>query len=339
MKQFITLSFLFLAAMSVQAQSVEGLWNEYSYNMGNHGKLVYDESISIKDMVYVDGYVPLRRHVRYQFHGQTDDIELYGDTLPGVLDTTITGDYLFERTFWGLENNPETAHAWDVKVWYTTINGVKVDELTVWFQEVQTRRSANVQVAPTFAWPDANGYLQYSVSVNTDYDGGVHSFVHVRATSSTSSFVYEPPAQEIEIANWYVQQMTFVIYPWQPDSLCLLVWVTRSDSYNDFSGVVVDVADLYDMDCVNFGDFSTSSVEEASLPDFHLYPNPTQGLITIENLDSLQPIDVFDMLGQRVKRFSSNGQKTATHDVSDLADGLYVLKQGDQRAVRFEVKH
>lgn len=339
MKHIITLSFLLLATTFAGAQSVEGLWHESSYGMGHHGKLVYDESISIKDSVYVDGIVPLMRHVRYQYHGQTDDIELQGDTVPGLLDTVITGNYLFERTIFGLESNPESAHTWDVKVWYTTINGVKVDELTVWFQEVQTRRSANIYVSPTFAWPDANGYLQYNVSVNTEYDGSIHSFVHIRATSTTSSFVYEPPAQEIEIANWYVQQMTFVIYPWQPDSLCVQIWVTRSDSWNDFSDVVVDVADLYDMDCVNFGDFSTSSVEEAELPAFELFPNPTTDFITIKNLDSIQPIDVYDMLGQQVKHFQSNGQTTATHDVSNLAEGMYVLKQGDDRVARFEVKH
>lgn len=341
MKTFITLSLLFLATTFAKAQSVVGKWHEDHGIMGKHGKRVYYESITIKDSVYVGSVVPLQRRVRYQFTGETENIELYGHEFANAPDTVITGNNFFFRHLFGLNHDFQNPHTWDIKVWYINMMGQPVPELTIWFQGVSIDPNSNLTVAPTFAWPDATGFLQYNVSVNTQYDGSVDSFVHIRATGMTSGMVYEQE-QQIEIPNWYVQNMTFTIYPWQAEQICVCIWVTRTDSYNDFSDVTVDVADMYGMECVNFGDMSTAIVGEATLPAFELSPNPTSDLITIKNLDSLRPIEVYDLLGKQVKSFPSNGLKIATYDVSDLAEGMYLFVQvveGEKKVARFEVKH
>ena len=55
----------------------------------------------------------------------------------------------------------------------------------------------------------------------------------------------------------------------------------------------------------------------------HIYPNPTQGLISVSNDINYEAIEVVNHLGQLVKRFDRN--KSGNYDLNSITNGLYYL--------------
>ncbi len=67
---------------------------------------------------------------------------------------------------------------------------------------------------------------------------------------------------------------------------------------------------------------SALSVDENSLSQFSIYPNPTTGYLNIEYPKELLSITVFNQIGQKVLTFNN----TKTVDISSLANGMYFVK-------------
>ena len=55
-----------------------------------------------------------------------------------------------------------------------------------------------------------------------------------------------------------------------------------------------------------------------------LFPNPTNGLLTIASKDTITAIDVFDHLGRKVNQF--NAIQNNQIDLSHLEDGIYFVE-------------
>jgi len=70
--------------------------------------------------------------------------------------------------------------------------------------------------------------------------------------------------------------------------------------------------------------FSVLSIDEVVLNEEHfvVYPNPTKGFISISGLTNADTIDVFNILGTKVKTVKN----TTTIDLSNEASGVYLLK-------------
>jgi len=64
------------------------------------------------------------------------------------------------------------------------------------------------------------------------------------------------------------------------------------------------------------------SVEEFNSNSFKIYPNPTDGIITIETNLQIQKIEVFSILGRKIRAFKN----TTTLDLANEAAGIYLLK-------------
>ena len=77
---------------------------------------------------------------------------------------------------------------------------------------------------------------------------------------------------------------------------------------------------------------SLTTTQNSMLAKFSIAPNPTNGILTISNLDNINSenfINVFDILGnQIIKNESINGTSTAVN-ISDYASGLYLIKITD----------
>ncbi|WP_051313744.1 T9SS type A sorting domain-containing protein [Sporocytophaga myxococcoides] len=74
---------------------------------------------------------------------------------------------------------------------------------------------------------------------------------------------------------------------------------------------------------------TTGIVENNSITDFHVYPNPTKGAFTVElkNADLANELVVYNVLGIEVARFSSlKGNSINEFDLSELKAGVYQLK-------------
>jgi hypothetical protein len=70
---------------------------------------------------------------------------------------------------------------------------------------------------------------------------------------------------------------------------------------------------------------STSGIEEITVEQIQLYPNPVNEQITISNKDgSLDRIIIFNQLGSKMTDFFSD-QATITCDISELVEGIYFV--------------
>ena len=68
--------------------------------------------------------------------------------------------------------------------------------------------------------------------------------------------------------------------------------------------------------------------EENSLKDYLIYPNPTNGIITLDlvnTINNLTEIEIMDMLGQTIFKKITSLEKLNI-DLSNFSEGIYLLK-------------
>lgn len=79
----------------------------------------------------------------------------------------------------------------------------------------------------------------------------------------------------------------------------------------------------------NFTIDSPLATNDIRQKDFTLYPNPSNGWITIKTKNSSSPleIDVYDMTGRKVKSLKLNSTQTENKiNLTDLSNGVYIIK-------------
>ncbi|WP_299101870.1 T9SS type A sorting domain-containing protein [uncultured Winogradskyella sp.] len=59
---------------------------------------------------------------------------------------------------------------------------------------------------------------------------------------------------------------------------------------------------------------------------FAVYPNPTSGLLNIKSSQDVDSVTVFNLLGQSVASYTKNDITNSSIDMSDLSQGLYLVK-------------
>ena len=92
----------------------------------------------------------------------------------------------------------------------------------------------------------------------------------------------------------------------------------------EITSVTID-PDNWILKNVTQGDLDLS-VDEYNSPNLFIYPNPTEGIITVKNNVSITKIDIFNNLGQSI--LSKSNQNTI--DLSELKQGLYFIKIKDE---------
>lgn len=70
---------------------------------------------------------------------------------------------------------------------------------------------------------------------------------------------------------------------------------------------------------------------------FSFYPNPANDKITINATNTIQKIEVFSILGQKVKEVTTSQDKSQILDVSTLPSGVYLLTINQDTTKRFVI--
>lgn len=94
-----------------------------------------------------------------------------------------------------------------------------------------------------------------------------------------------------------------------------------TDGCNGIEGWYLD--EIYVYNC------ATLAVEDAQKQNsISVYPNPTSGLVTIQNKSNsnLKNVEIYNVAGQLVQKFNVSNAKNASLDMSQLTNGTYVLK-------------
>ena len=86
-----------------------------------------------------------------------------------------------------------------------------------------------------------------------------------------------------------------------------------------------------------FGDYHIGVPEnEANQKDIHVYPNPTNGLVTVTGKD-LKQAEVVNLLGQRVATATGKGE-TPYINIANLPEGVYCVSVTDVNGSKFVCK-
>jgi len=68
-----------------------------------------------------------------------------------------------------------------------------------------------------------------------------------------------------------------------------------------------------------------NSISLPNAPVFNFFPNPTSGIITFEDINSLNQICLFNSIGIKVLDFNTNGKDIYELDISSLKPGVYYV--------------
>ena len=73
-------------------------------------------------------------------------------------------------------------------------------------------------------------------------------------------------------------------------------------------------------------------IEESGLPvAIHIYPNPTNGGLQLDNLDVTQPVVICDLYGRTLATYQVDAHQLSI-DISHLPNGIYMIRNGKQMA-------
>lgn len=87
--------------------------------------------------------------------------------------------------------------------------------------------------------------------------------------------------------------------------------------YSDNQGII----SLFDKECDYIG---TTSINESYTKEIEIYPNPTEGKVTIESIYNYNSITIYDAYGRSI--YSSHTNSTRSDiDMSNYPSGLYVI--------------
>jgi hypothetical protein len=98
-----------------------------------------------------------------------------------------------------------------------------------------------------------------------------------------------------------------------PNLLCIQV---DDATYSTTNWTNIDATASFSESCATVG------IEEEETFSFGLYPNPTNGVFTLSSSETVELVEVFNQVGQKVADFG----QVNTIDISNLSDGIYTVK-------------
>ena len=108
----------------------------------------------------------------------------------------------------------------------------------------------------------------------------------------------------------------------------VLVWVKDMEYCDDYENSPY-WSEFSDIQCGPI----ILGVEDITLSQIKIYPNPTAGQLTIDNGQlTIENIEIFNLMGQRAMSFKSLPSLETTIDVSHLPPGIYFIKIGEKTA-------
>ena len=109
-------------------------------------------------------------------------------------------------------------------------------------------------------------------------------------------------------------------------------WANRIDVWFNKDGGTAD-GDVFYIDDISQSTTPTLSTRNIINAKLDVYPNPTNGVVHISDVDGIDSVTISNINGQVLKTFS--GQNSI--DISDLVPGVYVL-QADNGLIRKIIK-
>lgn len=156
-------------------------------------------------------------------------------------------------------------------------------------------------------------------------DGSLR-YLAVDIDPNTTTTATQTVAVEMENANdasvWSgdIGELTFLVKKWDPSA----------DSGN---GAYVSVDQTGSIEFEEYSTSFTASLGDALSNNIHIYPNPAQDFVFIDNASIDDNVNVFNVVGKRVMSFKIETENQQV-DIKELKSGIYFLRLNKGQATK-----
>jgi hypothetical protein len=160
--------------------------------------------------------------------------------------------------------------------------------------------------------PRSNGTLRY-VPVDIEPNTTATQTVHVLMEDSDDATVW----------SGEVGELTFLVKNWDKSA----------DNGDGTYGAYIGVDQTGSIDFVEYSTSFTASLDDTLNNNIHIYPNPAQDFVYIDNANIDDNVNVFNVVGKRVMSFKIETENQAV-DITDLKSGIYFLRLNNGQATK-----
>ena len=141
-------------------------------------------------------------------------------------------------------------------------------------------------------------------------------------TNTATQTVYVSMEDQKDPTVWSgdVGELTFLVKNWD-------------ESANNDNGAYIDVDQTGSIDFVEYSTSFTASLDDTLNNNIHIYPNPAQDFVYIDNANIDDNVNVFNVVGKRVMSFKIETENQAV-DITDLKSGIYFLRLNNGLATK-----
>lgn len=129
----------------------------------------------------------------------------------------------------------------------------------------------------------------------------------------------------------FYQSYVDLCHPNNPNCVTGVTCTDCNDGFNPTLNVACNLITFFD-------NAAALSVEEINHINLGIYPNPSSGVFTLNSGNSLYKnytVSVFNIVGNLVKQFTWNGEKT-TIDLTNCSKGVYIVKVNNKEEAEFK---
>ena len=195
--------------------------------------------------------------------------------------------------------------------------------------EYPLNQLVNIGATPTTGyyfsgWQDGNMDNPRTITVTGDAEY-IASFTQEPVLTFTVTVLYDETQGFILGAGTYIAGSIATIAAIPADGFIFVKWSDGTTS--NPKEVIVDE------DIVLAAYFEFTSVDENGMGAVSLYPNPANDKLFLEGLKEECEISIYNTMGTKVNTTMLQGDSEI--NVSDLPSGLYLVRIGDRRTLKF----